>query len=867
MIKNIFEIIKDKYGLYKNKSHNENIVIVDNDKDYIKARILIEENLISDNPKLLTILIKNRQFFNFFIDLEELGDITNVEEIIPLEEFQKRFKYDYSNSLSNEIIVDLNIIDEINNFNEYYDPNYKFEINLLSFKLNLKEAKNYITFEEFFEIIFNKNLNAYELIENSFLFNIFKKFYLDKLNIKSFIKSDILSSIKYNELEKYFDFLLRAYIFSNYKKYIYNNLMDKFKNPLEINLEEYYNLKLYQEENKFFIKQYTNNTNRVNEYSNILKSLKNQISIFSSELDYKVYFKNISGLLDFEFNYIICKILSNTNLDNIKNYDLALISKIEDKFSVLLENSAVNLYLKKTKNMFNILFELQNLDLETNNFIEWSKLYINKYLEWDKNLEDDKHILNIIDILSQEYNLDLSNIKNHVEQQLNELNTKYEKYIFENYNFLMSSETDFGIHNKLKRIKNIINKGNSVIFIVIDAMRWDLWKVIKNIFEKHEYVSNELEDQISLSAIPSATNISRLSLFSGMTYNNLQNKKSNGSYKHGIKNEEKHLKKYFNNEIVRFAKGGKKAFENLVEEKADLYTFIFTDADDMFHGIKDINTNLVNTLFKNQVENIIKQIKKHDYLARSKIIITTDHGSVNITNKTCSNVDKNLRDYIDENNLRFNSHGRYFKIYGEFYNEDLYKKINDYLKKENDSNYYIIGRDLMEKFYLPKSENNFINYFWLINKYKYYTQSTRGEYSHGGMSMSETIIPFAFLEKQNIILELPKINIINYFLVAEQESYIHLSITNNNPYDIHNVEIKFNNLGCVDNIELIRSNEFKEKKVFIIPSISKKIKEDINIVYEITGIKKQITIQEELVIKESNKTKINKSLKGSRDLF
>jgi hypothetical protein len=187
--------------------------------------------------------------------------------------------------------------------------------------------------------------------------------------------------------------------------------------------------------------------------------------------------------------------------------------------------------------------------------------------------------------------------------------------------------------------------------------------------------------------------------------------------------------------------------------------------------------------------------------------------------------------------------------------------------KENNKNYYIIRRESMGKYYLPKKEKSSINYFWLINKHEYYTQSTRGEYSHGGISMSETIIPFAIIDKADINLQDPTVKVIDYSLQSESKSYITLSISNNNLYDMHDIRIEFEKLECAINIEFIRRNGIIEKKIYTIPTKAKKIIENINIHYEITDIKKRLNINEELVVNDSNKTKINESLKNSRDLF
>ncbi|MGM0409959.1 MAG: PglZ domain-containing protein [Bacillota bacterium] len=866
MISPIFRIIKDEYSIFENKLKG-NEVIVKNDKDYAESRVLIEKNKESMSSDLLNIIIQNKNYFGLYLDIEEMGKLSQIKVIDPVEVFEEEFNYQLPSYISADFLLANKLIENVSSFNEFYDNKFNFQSNLLMFYLEIDYLNSNFSLQKVLNFLYSRPEKLNLLQRNKYLFNIFKENILDKLKVDEFIINDITRMIKEKKYKEYLNFLLSCYIFSNYKKYHFKNVLSRIDYKVDIKIDKYYDLNSYTNLEVFCNNLYEEKSTWIRELNNELETLEGKIDIFSEDFEYEYYLKSISGYLEYEFDYLIFNMLKDLKTGEPKEYYLALISKVEKKFNPLFNNYGFKIILEQIRRLFDLLYKLQENKNILREFQDWASFYIEDYLRWNNDLEEEKNIFSIIKSLSERYDLKLDNIKRRIEESFISINKEYEKFLFENYNSLLGNKERLGCYQKLNKIKQILNRGKSVILIVIDAMRWDIWEIINGIFEEQGFVSNSKTEQVCLSLIPSVTNVSRRALFAGMKYDSLQQKKMDNKISYSIDNEKKLLNSYFQNENVAFAKGGKDDFKKLINEKADLYTFIYTSADDMFHGLKDINKELIKALFKTQIKNIAEAMKAKDHLEQSKIIVTTDHGSIKIKDKDYKSLSKGLKSYINNQNLNYKSHGRYLKIYGDEFIKDKYDKMRNYLKQNEKEYWYIIDREKMSDFYLPCEEINGENYFWLISKYGYYSQGTRGDYAHGGLSMNETIIPFSILEKKDITFKGLSLKVVESNLVSEESSFIKLVIFNNNDYALRNLRLKFNYFSISREINFINSNDKYELKVNLLPKSSGEIEEKIIIDFEFAGDKKSFTEKKILNIKESSKTKINKTLQNSRELF
>ncbi|KXS40548.1 MAG: hypothetical protein AWU54_1932 [Candidatus Frackibacter sp. T328-2] len=865
MINPIFRLIQDKFKLYDSPQEENHTIIVNDDKSYVRSRVMIETIKEQDRFSKIEIVIQNENYFNLYQDIKELGALTKLVKIDPLKAFKEKFNYEIPISISAQFLINNNLLEEVDDFNHYYNVDYDFKTNLLLYRLQLKTISLLSNKYSLLRFIIDYSEKIKILKNNRSLFEIFTNKVFNKIEEKDLVQ-DIKEAIINDELNNYLEFLLASHIFSHYQEYNFNTFLSDLDYDYK-NLNLYYRLAQEDELVEFYKRLYLNNENFLKTISNYLKSQQDKVDIFADKFEYSKYLDNISGYLDYELDYLIKNLLNDLITKEVDKYYLSLLSKIEKKFAPLFNFEKALKNFNMFKKLLNLLYKLRNIVDLDNNFADWTTFYREEYLDLNNNLEEEKNIFNIIEKLAGKYNLNLSSVKVKVETELNEINRQYEEYLINNYESLVNSEENLGICSKLEEIKRIMNRGTPVIMIVIDAMRWDMWDIISSIFEKYGFVMTNKQDEVTLSLIPSVTDISRRSLFAGMNYSDLQQKKVSGQFTHGIHNEAKHLQRYFVHNKISFAKGGKKAFKELITEKADLYSFIFTEGDEMFHGFKDINSELITVLFENQVKNIAETISKSDYLTQAKIVVTTDHGSIKIAQHQSYNLNKNFKDYLKSKDLMIESHGRYLKVYGKEFIEEEYQEVKKHLLQMEDDYWHIIDRDTMKSFYLPKTDVNGENYFWLISKYGYYPGACRGDYTHGGVSMSETIIPFAILEKKESTFNIPELQLIHSELVAEKESQLELLLVNNNNYPLRDLVLEFAHFGITEEIGFMSRNDSLTFQINLLPNESGEIEEEINLNFNFAGKHKQLNKSLSLTIEDSSKSRINKSLKESRELF
>ncbi len=387
---------------------------------------------------------------------------------------------------------------------------------------------------------------------------------------------------------------------------------------------------------------------------------------------------------------------------------------------------------EKTTSNYQQEFRKIAMDLsQVNTFEEWGELY-QKLIYWELQLED----------------LEDSGMFEILESQKNEANTQFCKFIDKNYTdwFENSVEAPIMSHTIFKeKIIPEISKDQPTLLVVVDNLRYDQWKALEPVVAN--YYKKEKEEPY-FSILPTATQYARNAMFSGLMPADMEKRFpqywKNDTDEGGKNNHEaefleeqlKRLGKTFKHEYHKITslKGGKKLAENFKTQKDnDLTVVVYNFVDMLSHSktemevIKELASNdksyrsLTHSWFKNSpLLDIILQAKQLGF----KLILTTDHGTINAKNPSKVIGDKNT-----SLNLRYKT------------GKSLTYEEKDVLAISNPKSIHLPSINMSSSFIFAKGDL----FFAYPNNYNHYVSYYRNTYQHGGVSLEEMVIPFVVL--------------------------------------------------------------------------------------------------------------------------
>lgn len=370
------------------------------------------------------------------------------------------------------------------------------------------------------------------------------------------------------------------------------------------------------------------------------------------------------------------------------------------------------------------------------NFEEWVEVY-KKLVFWELELTK-----------SQD-----SGMQEILTMQKNEANVAFGKFIEQNYiNWLNGKDKNPPVMSHTLIQKKMIphlDKEGPLFFVLIDNLRYDQWKVLQPVLSQYFKVESE---ELFYSILPTATQYARNALFAGLLPSEIE-KKFPGKWlndeEEGGKNmhEEEFLAanlkrlgkdvKMSYNKITNHAAGKKlsESLSNLMNNRLNVIVYNFVDmlshARTEMEVIRELADDeaayrsLTLSWFEHSpLHDIIRQVAEK----KGRMIITTDHGTIKVTEPSKVVGDRNVN-----TNLRYKQ-----------------GKSLDYIKKDvfevrNPSDAFLPKQHVSTAFVFAKQDM----FFAYPNNYNYYVTYYRNTFQHGGISLEEMIIPYITLSAKN----------------------------------------------------------------------------------------------------------------------
>jgi len=427
-------------------------------------------------------------------------------------------------------------------------------------------------------------------------------------------------------------------------------------------------------------------------------------------------------------------IMDQARGSKIADYLIKPVNPNQILLTIKKNTESLRLVSEQTTSLYQSKFSQLGLDINmAGTFDDWAQIY-RQLIYWDLELEklEDKGMHQIL------------------KAQKSDANNNFARYIRNNYEAWFGKKSEqkpLMSPNVLRQEVFPLLKKHKTALILIDNMRLDQWYAVAPIIGQYYKPDKEA---LYCAILPTVTQYARNALFSGLMPLDIaklhpelwSDENDEVEDSHNL-HEQELLRKQLNRlglqhtmsyEKITNEKQGKKIAENLHGYlNSDMLVFVYNFIDTLSHA--RTNTEVIRDLAASEsgyrsitqswmehssILDIIKQLSAE----KVKLVITTDHGSINVSNPV-----KVLGDRESSSNLRYKQ--------GRQLNHET-KNIFEV----KDPHSIRLPKLNITTTYLFTSNNDYMIY---PKNYNYYVNFYRNTFQHGGISLEEMMAPIVLL--------------------------------------------------------------------------------------------------------------------------